>query len=301
MPPRRSPYDAGCYDTLFLLVQGSQVVSSLESEPEDAEAIRIMTGGLGRAELELATSFAMPLYWIYREAAGFRVRNGTAFFLDTGEAIFGVTARHVFEQMRADRRRHDVLATQISTGPGVSADFDGPNRIIDEDERIDIATFRIEPEQIKRSGKTVLRGHQAAWPPGPPQQDRGVYYSGYPEVEVLWQAPDEVNFGAAPGSGVASSVNDHTVSTQIARERLIAVLGGGLPPENYDFSGMSGGPMLTVVQGALRSWRLAGVIYEGPNLQSTVERPGIEGLEIIRARRADFINADGTLDRTRML
>jgi hypothetical protein len=58
--------------------------------------------------------------------------------------------------------------------------------------------------------------------------------------------------------------------------------------------------MLTVVQGALRGWRLAGVIYEGPNVESTAERPGIEGLEIIRARRADFINADGTLDRNRL-
>jgi hypothetical protein len=231
----------------------------------------------------------------------FRVRNGTAFFLDTGQAVFGVTARHVISQMRSDREEHGIFATQISTQPGVAIDFDGPNRIIDEDEGIDIATFRIETDQIERSGKTVLHGHQSGWPPPPPQQDRGVYYSGYPEIESLWQAPGEVNFGAAPGSSVASSVNDHTISTQIARERLIAVLGGGIPPENYNFSGMSGGPMLTVVQGTLRGRRLAGVIYEGPNIYNTAERPGIKGLEIIRARRADFIKSDGTLDRTRML
>jgi hypothetical protein len=278
-----------------------KVPETHEAQPDDAEAIRIMSSGLGRAELELATSFAMPLYWIYREAAGFRVRNGTAFFLDTGRAIFGVTAHHVIAQMRRDRVHHDVLMTQISTGPGLTIDFEGANSILDEDEAIDIATFRIEPEQIERSGKTALRGHQPGWPPGPPQQDRGVYYSGYPETETLWQAPDEVNFGAVPGSGVASSVNEHTISTQIARERLFAVLGRGLPPADYNFNGMSGGPMLTVVQGALRSWRLAGVIYEGPNIESTAERPGIEGLEIIRARRADFINADGTLDRNRLL
>jgi hypothetical protein len=274
---------------------------TFETDPDYAEAVRIMSGGLGRAELELATSFAMPLYWIYTEGSGFRVRNGTAFILDTGQAVFGVTAGHVIDQLRRDRRNHQILATQISTNLGVAVDFDGSNRIIDEDERIDIATFRIESDQIKRSGKTVLRGHQTHWPPAPPQEGRGVYYSGYPEIETIWQKPDEVNFGAAPAGGVATSVNEHTVSTQIAREHLIAVLGGGIPPENYNFSGMSGGPMLTVVQGKLRGWRLAGVIVEGPNDRDTAERPAIAGLEIIRARRADFINADGTLNRNRVL
>jgi hypothetical protein len=272
----------------------------VETDPEYAEAVRIMSGGLGRAELELATSFAMPLYWIYREGDGFRARNGTAFFLDTGHAVFGVTARHVISKMRQDSSDHLILATQLSTNPGVIVDFNDVNRIIDEDAGIDIATFRIEPDQIKKSGKTVLRGHQPNWPPAPPQQGRGVYYSGYPEIETIWEGPDEVNFGAAPAAGVASSINEHTVSSQISREHLIAVLGLGIPPENYNFSGMSGGPMLTVMEGKLRGWRLTGVITEGPNHQDTEDRPAISGLEIIRARRAEFINADGTLNRGRI-
>jgi hypothetical protein len=272
-----------------------------ESEPDYVEAVRIMSGGLGRFELELATSFAMPLYWIYRLGERFRVRNGTAFFLDTGHAVFAVTARHVIEQVRCDQREYGVLATQISTDPGVALDFDGQNQVIDEDEAVDLATFRITPDQIQRSRKTVLKGLQTTWPPRPPLEGRGIYYSGYPEIETLWQAVDEVNFGAAPASGVATSVNEHTISSQIARERLIAVLPGGIPPENYNFSGMSGGPMLTVIDGTLRGWRLAGVIYEGPNHQDTDTRSAIEGLEIIRARRADYINADGTLNRNRPL
>lgn len=272
---------------------------ALELEPDYAEAVRIMAGGLGRAELELATSFAMPLYWIYREGDGYRVRNGTCFFLDTGHAVFGVTARHVIEQFRKDRQNHRVLTTQISTDPGVSIDFDGTNGIIDEEEIIDIATFRVERGQIERSGKTALRGHQADWPPQPPQQGRGIYYSGYPEIETIWPKPDEINFGAAPASGVATSVSDQNISTQIERQHLTAALGKGIPPENYDFSGLSGGPMLTVVQGALRSWRLAGVIIQGPNNRDDPDRPAIAGLEVIRARRADFINPDGTLNRQR--
>jgi hypothetical protein len=77
------------------------------------------------------------------------------------------------------------------------------------------------------------------------------------------------------------------------------MLGDGIPPENFDFRGISGGPMLMVIQGRnLRSWALAGVIYQGPN---TSENPdeAISGLEIIRARRAHFILPDGHLDTAR--
>ena len=80
---------------------------------------------------------------------------------------------------------------------------------------------------------------------------------------------------------------------------MIAVLGKGVPPENYDFSGMSGGPMLTVVeQGGTRSQSLAGVVYQGPN-PSENECEAIAGLEIIKARRSHFILPDGMLDARR--
>ena len=105
-------------------------------------------------------------------------------------------------------------------------------------------------------------------------------------------------FGATPGSGLASSVSEKDVSTLIEREHLIPMLGQGIPPENFDFGGISGGPMLMVIQGSLRSLALAGVIYQGPN---TSEDPAeaISGLEIIRARRAHFILSDGHLDTAR--
>jgi hypothetical protein len=75
-------------------------------------------------------------------------------------------------------------------------------------------------------------------------------------------------------------------------------LGQGIPAENFDFGGISGGAMLTVIQNKLRSWSLAGVIYQGPNTSSD-ENQAIAGLEIIRARRAHFILPDGRLDVAR--
>jgi hypothetical protein len=44
------------------------------------------------------------------------------------------------------------------------------------------------------------------------------------------------------------------------------VLGNEDMPENFDFGGMSGGPVVAIVQTPiLRSWIPAGVIFQGPN------------------------------------
>jgi hypothetical protein len=259
------------------------------------EARAIMAAGLGRAELEFATAVTAPLYWIIRGSdKRYRARNGSAFFLDAGEGPFAVTANHVIEGWRGDCAETNVVALQL--GRDLPLDFEGKNVIIAAHPAIDIATFRIGLNEIKAIGKQVLTGYHRTWPPGPPQVDRGIYYSGFPGRETIWLSPDEISFGAAPGGGVASSISETDVSSLIERQNLIAVLGGGIPPENYDFGGMSGGPMLTVIEtGALRSWSLAGVIYAGPN-PSPDEREAIAGLEIIKARRANFILPDGRLD-----
>jgi hypothetical protein len=100
------------------------------------------------------------------------------------------------------------------------------------------------------------------------------------------------------GGGIATSVSEKDVSSQIEREYLMSYFGQGIPPENYDFRGLSGGPMLAVVESTLRSWALVGVVYQGPNT-SLDANEAIPGLEVIRARRPHFILPDGTLDRAR--
>ena len=265
---------------------------------DEQHARAIMAGGLGRAELEFATSITAPLYWIIREAPDrYRVRNGSAFFLDAGEGVFAVTAQHVIEGLRRDSAAGNVVAVQL--GLDLPLDLAGRHVIIAEHSGIDIATFRITEGEIAALGKTKLTGWQTAWPPGPPQQDRGVYYCGFPGIGTIWLSPREISFGAAPGGGIASSISEKDVSSMIEREHLIAVLGDGIPPENFDFGGMSGGPMLMVIETKVfRSWSLAGVIYEGPN-PATDEAQAIADLEIIRARRAHFILPDGRLDVAR--
>ena len=106
-----------------------------------------------------------------------------------------------------------------------------------------------------------------------------------------------MSFGAAPGSGVASSISETDVSSLIERQHLIDVMGTGLPPENFDLSGIQ---RRTYADGdrAQRAALLAvaGVIYEGPKISDKAGE-AIAGLEIIRARRAHFLRPDGSLDQ----
>lgn len=267
----------------------------MQSIADIEEAKAIMRRGLGKAELEFIASLTAPFAWVIRlPDHNYAAKNGSAFFLDTGSRLFGVTAAHVVSKWRSDLAKQKVVASFIG-GRGTTLPID-PSRFIDIDDKIDIATFAITERQVASIGHTVLTGYQKAWPPGPPQVDRGLYYCGFPGNGRIWLSANEISFGAVPGSGVATSVSEVDISSLIEREHLMPALGHGIPPENFDFGGISGGPMLTVIETTIRSWALAGVIYQGPN-PSTDEQEAIAGLEIIKARRAHFILPDGTLNR----
>ena len=169
--------------------------------------------------------------------------------------------------------------------------------MIDSSTAIDIATFSALEAEIRSLGKMALTGIQKRRPPKPPDVGMGLYYCGFSVVESRSEGAEEFSFAKARGSGIVTTINTKDVSTLIERNYIIAVQ-GGLPPENFHFSGMSGGPMLAVVEGAIRSWALAGVVYEGPNPIPN-DPEAIAGMEMILARRAHFILPDGRLDHER--
>jgi hypothetical protein len=258
------------------------------------EAIAIMKGGLGRAELALVASFCAPLYWVNRvDTRQIEVKNGSAFFLDAGEGPFGVTAFHVVKEWQ--QQRENGCGPLRLGGEGNSIAFYYEDRAIAFHPGIDIATFQINPEEISRMGKMPVTGVQSSWPPKPPTVNGGIYYCGFPRNETRQLSLQKIEFGCLRGSGVASTINDRDVVALLEREHWISTGDRPAPPENFDFGGISGGIMTTVVEGRLRSWRLAGMIYEGPNTSGDPNE-AIPGFEIIRARRADFIRPDGTLD-----
>jgi hypothetical protein len=271
---------------------------SLEQQLSVDEGRALIHGGLGEYELQLVISFCAPLGWrVQAENGDIHSRNGTAFFLDAGGGVFGVTASHVIEGWRQSRKIEDASSLRVA-GNGYSLQLDWDARVIDAHAGIDIATFKIDRQEVKALGKNVLTGFQKQWPPDPPAQRCGIYYCGYPGVGTRQNLPREITFGAACGYGEASSVSEKDISTLIERERSIPLLGRGVHPENFDFGGISGGVMMMIEQNRIRSWALAGVIYQGPNSSENPDE-AIAGLEIIKARRAHFILASGRLDTSR--
>jgi hypothetical protein len=263
------------------------------------EGIAVLKGPLGEYELGIANQYCCPLAW--RESKGSKPivnRNGTAFFLDTGERIFGVTAGHVFAgylESNADRKGPLTL-----TSNGKSVELDLATRVIDSHPEIDIATFAVTEDEVKRLDRWKLTGGQKTWPPGLPALRCGVTYCGFPAIGTR-EEPGFLSYGALRASGIATQVSQTIISSQMERDFLIAstVAERGTPPENFDFGGISGGPMLTLVQyRGTRYWMLGGVIYQGP---STIDDPNqsIAGLEVIHARPAHFIMPDGRLDKDR--
>jgi hypothetical protein len=261
--------------------------------PEEAKAV--IDSGLAAVELKLVTSFCAPLYWVVRNPDGTVVaRNGTAFFLDAGNGPFGVTACHVIEGWKRSPVEQEASHLRLA-GEGTSVLLDWDARAIDANPEIDIATFSVMEAEVRSLGKTILTGAQRRWPPLPPPENCALYYCGFPAVGTVQLSPDAVSFGALPGAGIATSVGEKNISILIERSYLVPILGGGIPPENFNFGGISGGLVLKVIETLVRTYAPAGVIYEGPNPSQDPDQ-AIAGFELIRVRHAHFILPDGRLD-----
>ena len=70
------------------------------------EAIAVIRGGLGKAELEFVGSLTAPFFRILRDSSSGNemMKNGSLFFLDAGEGAFAVTAAHVVTECLNDSK-----------------------------------------------------------------------------------------------------------------------------------------------------------------------------------------------------
>jgi len=247
----------------------------------EEEAKRLASGPLSFELAKMARKYAAPVFWSLpkvNEEIGDHFRNGTTFFMDHGSGVFGVTAAHVYDGFA--EAAAEGARCRIGRSPLM---FDLRERLKSRGRNVDIATYRIAPDEIRLTEATVLSGCESSWPPAPPARNQGVFYAGYPGLERKALECGCIEFGRCFGFGLATSISPRDVSSVIEREDIVPVSGMALPPLSYDFAGMSGAPMLTLVETGVLSWRLAGVIYEC----------GRELGEIVKAARADFIDQAG--------
>lgn len=262
------------------------------------EGRRLLAAGLGEAELRQIALYTAPLFWHLRTDCGDRFKNGSTFFLDAGQGVFGVTAGHVIEQCFRDCRS-DAFQRCIIGARQQYLPVDLTKRIIDGNSDLDIATYRISREEVESLGYSVMTGYQREWPPVLPTRGSTVGYGGFPGVDRIFTPPRQIDFKSLVATGAATNVHEDCISIQHERDKWVLGFGDALPPENYNYGGISGGPLITLIEtNVLRSYIPAGVIFAGPN-PSQDEAEAIAGFEVIRVRPIQYIKPDGTLDNDR--
>lgn len=259
-----------------------------------AEAQREFAG-LGNAEVEMIAGFASPFFWLVRGDEGLTHKGGTAFFLNTGNGVFGITAAHVIDAYLEDHKSGQTQVCRVGGRRGAFISVHVEERIIDSDPDLDIATFWLLPREIDAAGAAPMSGYQKEWPPDPPLQEDLLAFAGFPGIDrTLFQRT--MRFGYVVANGSATSVNEDTISIQIERDKQTVAFGPPLP-ENFDFRGISGGPVIRIIESeTLRFHVPVGVIFSGPNT-SDLNGEAIAGFELIRARPIHYILSDGKLEK----
>jgi hypothetical protein len=295
---------------LYLTLAAEDTARIAETMAEDSHHEgdhRIAAQRAAAAEiLKFVASITAPLYWVCKDENGaLTTRNGSAFFLRTPEALFGVTAAHVLEGAggwRAHCEQHGTTPLRLGGRFESSVILEWDARAVDIDLDIDVATFTVSHLEVEQLGRSIYSGMPTSWPPDAPALGQSIAYAGFPAAGTRQPSTGEVVFGAPVGTGIVHSVTERTISTQLERDFLTPALGEGLPPENFNFGGISGGPLRqrTLSRGGIEGTTLAGVIIQGPNT-SAEPRQSISGFELIRSRSIQFIRAEGFLDTDQWL
>ena len=246
----------------------------MKVDPAAEERSRFIKGTGGKELLRTISNSVSALQW-GSPPADHNHRNGSIFFIDTGQGIFGVTARHVYEDYERSLAERYV-SCQID-----NLRFDPIERLVSKGIECDVATFRIEASELKRLERLTI-----PWPPKMPMVGNAILFAGIPGCEKRFPELNRVDFGKYVAMAGVTSVSDRDISIVLPpNEDIFDTLEVGLPPRQYDMGGMSGGPIAVVMDNAnILSWALSGVIYESH-----------QDFEIVKACRADFIDEDGLI------
>ncbi len=255
------------------------------------EAKRLLKDGYAKALQEAAALYVIPICWIRgHNGKPLILGNGSAFMLKIGEKPFLVTAGHVYSEfLNSKVEYHDTVCILGN----IRFPLEDEGRLLAKDKAYDIATFRINREEIlklKEYGKVPLTGSQSEWPPKPPECERGCFFIGFPgdgrkmlpyrgnsRVEIEWVGYTGITIVDAVSNTDLSLVLEHNPDYDVGLRPQI--------PSDWALGGCSGAPILTSIQllSGVNSWQLGGIVYEANGL-------------MIKASRADCLNLDGSIN-----
>src|SRR3972149_2289818 len=121
------------------------------------KAKELLAGDLGDVYRRILADCCVPIYWFNLDTKDFAIaHNGTLTIAQTPKKLLGVTAAHVLRQYESDRK-DGSLRLQLMN----EVVDDLCERVIDVSDALDIATFALDEELVKRLGRTPLGGGQS--------------------------------------------------------------------------------------------------------------------------------------------
>lgn len=241
------------------------------------KAKELLAGDLGDVYRRILADCCVPIYWFNLGTRDFAItHNGTLTIVQTPKKLLGVTAAHVLRQYESDLKDGSLRLQLMNEVVDHLCE-----RVIDVSDTLDIATFALDEDLVKRLGRTPLR----VWPPRLPQEGKGIMIAGYPAVERIESMDFTVNFGLFTAIGVARAVTDKQVTWLMEREFQLAKAKIPAPPPEYDLGGVSGGPLISWFESEnfLSHYCLSGIVIEHPDYKNNKGMPPIERLIAIRA------------------
>jgi hypothetical protein len=234
-----------------------------------------------------------PLYWHDRHARFPKeLRGGSCFILRFGERLIGVTAAHVLQAYRDAYQQTPTLICQLRLMPFALA-----HAVIDSDPTLDITTFALSEDELRRIDGTPI-DCTAAWPPPPLAHMRAVSFAGFPEVLRVTHEDRSGIFAAYGGLSAIEDFSEREVFLTYDPAREESLGGLPLPPLGLNMSGCSGGPVLMHGnRGGLHRWFPIGIIVGGSNRDSGADRGDTNGFDTLRVRRIHLILENGIIER----
>jgi hypothetical protein len=234
---------------------------------------------------------ARPLFWHIGANRGGALRGATAFILKFDGPSVAVTADHVLKEylsaLEADNRIVCQLG-EVAVHP--------QNSIIARSDRLDIATFEVEPSLVSKFEGNILDCTGDNWPPLDVKERDTITLTGYLDERREKYGPRHYTMNAWGGHGIAEAVTEKDIITIYEPDRVHQTRSDlPLPPLGLNMSGCSGGPALLIksIKGLLR-WIPVGLIYKGP--VGKAAEGELAGFDRIHIRRIYFLNPDGTIN-----
>jgi hypothetical protein len=232
---------------------------------------------------------ARPFFWHIGAKNRGVPRGASAFILRFDQHHVAVTANHVIESYLTDLAADSRTICQLG-----QCQVWPEKTLVARSEKLDIATFTIDPALLSVIGADVLdcRGQ---WPPPKVEVGDTLTLTGFLDNHRNKLAPQHYEMLAWGGHGIADAITELDIITTYDSEHMLAAdFAVNKPSLGFNMSGCSGGPVVVIkdINGLLR-WFPVGLIYKGPDGNATGELASFDRIHI---RRLHFLKPDGTLD-----